>query len=300
MFSVVIPLYNKQDQIYDTLKSVLNQTYHNFEIVIVNDGSTDRSIAIVSQIKDSRIRIVEQENSGVSAARNMGIREARFDWVAFLDADDLWDSLKLERIREAIYKAPEIIWLFSGYRMVIGSRAYDRTYRQAGFFVDTLDALNDGLTIHTSTVVVKRCVFNEDDSLYFPLGVNNSEDREVWYRLIFKYPSAYNVPETLVDYVIDRSGKSLNTGSVGNFEFLKLKDRISDSLNKLPVERRDKFIIFLTEFNRRVCWRLWVRMGWKADFRKALSVKEERILSYFSSYPKIVRYVIFKLVSSRF
>ena len=83
MISVVIPLYNKEKQIAKTLQTVLNQTYQNFEIVIVNDGSTDGSVEEVLRISDSRIRLVNQENGGVSAARNRGIDEAKGEYIAF-------------------------------------------------------------------------------------------------------------------------------------------------------------------------------------------------------------------------
>lgn len=90
MISVVIPLYNKDKQIAKTLYSVLKQTYPNFEVIVVNDGSTDNSLSEVSKISDSRIRLICQENKGVSAARNRGIQEAKSDYIAFLDADDEW------------------------------------------------------------------------------------------------------------------------------------------------------------------------------------------------------------------
>lgn len=88
-FSIVIPLYNKETVISRTLQSVLKQSYSNYEVVVVDDGSKDRSIDIVSSYDDSRIRIINQENKGVSAARNRGIRESRYEWIFFLDADDL-------------------------------------------------------------------------------------------------------------------------------------------------------------------------------------------------------------------
>lgn len=83
MISVVIPLYNKEKQIKRTLQSVLTQTFQDFEIVIVNDGSTDNSTIEVEKIKDSRIRLIHQENAGVSAARNKGIEEAKYELIAF-------------------------------------------------------------------------------------------------------------------------------------------------------------------------------------------------------------------------
>src|SRR5690606_27294669 len=90
MFSVVIPLYNKEANIRQTLESVLNQTCTDFGIVIGNDGSKDNSRDVVLSMDDARIRLIDQENAGVSAARNRGIKEARGEWIAFLDADDLW------------------------------------------------------------------------------------------------------------------------------------------------------------------------------------------------------------------
>ncbi|QYS90674.1 glycosyltransferase family 2 protein [Flavobacterium covae] len=93
LFSVIIPLYNKENYIYNTLISVINQTYTYFEIIIVNDGSTDKSLEIVKNINDSRIKIFEQNNKGVSSARNLGIKNATGSLIAFLDADDLWKKI---------------------------------------------------------------------------------------------------------------------------------------------------------------------------------------------------------------
>lgn len=90
MISIVVPLYNKMHSIANTITSVLEQTYSNFEVVIVDDGSTDNSLGVISKtFSDSRIRVINQKNAGVSAARNAGVRAATADWIVFLDADDL-------------------------------------------------------------------------------------------------------------------------------------------------------------------------------------------------------------------
>ena len=96
--SIVIPLYNKGFIIHKTIKSVLEQTFTDFEIVIVNDGSTDSSFEIVSQISDERILLIQQENKGAAAARNLGIEKATSNLIAFLDADDFWYPNHLEEL----------------------------------------------------------------------------------------------------------------------------------------------------------------------------------------------------------
>lgn len=87
--SVIIPLYNKEKYIATTVNSVLQQSFKDFEIVVVNDGSTDISLSIVESISDQRIRLINKQNEGVSATRNRGIQEAKGDYIMFLDADDV-------------------------------------------------------------------------------------------------------------------------------------------------------------------------------------------------------------------
>lgn len=94
--SVIIPLYNKEPIIERTIKSVLNQSYSDFELIIVNDGSTDNSVEVVKRFDDDRIVLVEQENAGPSAARNAGIKKAKGEWIVFLDADDELNDYALE------------------------------------------------------------------------------------------------------------------------------------------------------------------------------------------------------------
>lgn len=96
MFSIIIPLYNKADYVAETLRSVLNQTYNYYEVIVVNDSSTDNSLEIVSSFHDKRIHVYTKKNEGVSAARNYGIMHAKHDYIAFLDADDIWDIDYLE------------------------------------------------------------------------------------------------------------------------------------------------------------------------------------------------------------
>ena len=101
-FSVVIPLYNKEQIIGKTIQSVLNQLYQNFEIVVVDDGCTDKSVSLVEKIKDERIKIIRKKNGGVSSARNLGIQNTQYNWIVFLDADDYWDENHLLNLQNVL------------------------------------------------------------------------------------------------------------------------------------------------------------------------------------------------------
>ena len=96
LVSIIIPVFNSEEYIADTLTSALSQTWANTEVIIVDDGSTDRSLNIARQFNDDRIRVFEQENKGASAARNKGLAEAKGDYIQFLDADDVLNNIKVE------------------------------------------------------------------------------------------------------------------------------------------------------------------------------------------------------------
>ena len=140
MISVVIPLYNKEKQIKRTLQSVLTQTFQDFEIVIVNDGSTDNSTIEVEKIKDSRIRLIHQENAGVSAARNKGIEEAKYELIALLDADDEWKNKYLE-VQYDLYKK----------------------YPKCDIFACNYEFVNEKHDI--SPTIIKKLSFKENDGI---------------------------------------------------------------------------------------------------------------------------------------
>ena len=97
-YSVVIPLYNKEHYIASTLRSVLAQTYPDYEVIVVDDGSTDHSLQACKTVQSDKIRIVQQANQGVSAARNKGIELAAGEYICFLDADDTWHPDYLQNI----------------------------------------------------------------------------------------------------------------------------------------------------------------------------------------------------------
>ena len=103
-FSVVVTVYNKSNFIESTIKSVLNQSFKRFELIVVNDGSTDNSEELIKTFKDSRLQLITTRNQGASNSRNLGIEKANCDYIALLDGDDTWDSEYLKTVSEAIAK----------------------------------------------------------------------------------------------------------------------------------------------------------------------------------------------------
>ena len=299
MFSVVIPLYNKEANIRQTLESVLNQIFTDFEIVIVNDGSKDNSRDVVLSMDDARIRLIDQENAGVSAARNRGIKEARGEWIAFLDADDLWREDKLEKYVDAILRNDGSQWFVSGYQSTKNGKVVNFLYGNSGPLEDPLDDLINGMSIHTSTVVVKKSYFEKDSRIFFKEGVNNSEDREVWYRLMFRYPRLYYINQVLSYYILDADTDSLTKRSDRKSHFLSLKNRLANDLEDqtiLPADRRDKIEQFIDSFNRKALWYQWKNEILRKEDKSYLTKRDQRLMDFFDFLPKKLKLVILKLI----
>ncbi len=132
LVSVVIPLYNKENYIIQTLQSVMNQTYANLECIIVDDGSTDNSVELASQfITEHKLpwRLIFQENSGQTKARNHGIQQAQGEFIAFLDSDDLWPASKIELQVKAIEKSPDSVLVLSSYAIFSEGNSIPRVVR---------------------------------------------------------------------------------------------------------------------------------------------------------------------------
>lgn len=196
--SVVIPLYNKERYIASALESILDQSYQPAEIIVVNDGSTDRSTEVVELFNDPRIKLINQEHSGVSAARNTGWRMAQSEWVAFLDGDDEWKTdflLKTSTMVRALAKEGVV---------VVGSSHMDENGQP---WVD--DASPSGLIedyfgasaairrslLHGSAVLVKKQALMEIGG--FPEGIQFGEDNDTWCRLAWTGPIGF-IKEPLV------------------------------------------------------------------------------------------------------
>lgn len=195
--SVVMPLYNKAAQVLATVASVTAQTVSNWELVVVDDGSTDNGPALVRALADPRIRLVSQPNAGVSAARNLGIELASADLIAFLDADDLWLPEFLTTILALQTDYPEVSWFATGYeiRPPLGSAFASRLRGCATDFVRGIlpdyfaVAICSDPPVWTSATAVQRSVIQEVGG--FPVGIGSGEDLLTWARLAACFPLAY-------------------------------------------------------------------------------------------------------------
>ena len=154
-YSVVIPLYNKAECVKHTIESVLAQTIDDFEIVVIDDGSTDSGASVVQGINDNRIRLIQQENQGVSAARNTGISNAKGEIVAFLDADDIWMPDFLATVEILFNEFPEANIACINYQVSYGNRVIAPEWKSVDNDTDCL--VNDFFEMATGAFWVTHC-----------------------------------------------------------------------------------------------------------------------------------------------
>ncbi len=198
--SVVIPAYNAARWIGETLESVLAQTYQDFEVIVVDDGSTDETAAVVGEF-GGRVRCIQQPNRGQASARNAGIRAARGEYIAFLDADDLWLKEKLH-IQVGLLKSSGLAWVYSDAiafdnqtgRVLFRFGQVDRQY--AG---DILELLFFTDFIPSPTPVIRKSVFEQVGCFDEHKTVQNREDWAMWLRIAACYPVGLT-PEPLAEY----------------------------------------------------------------------------------------------------
>lgn len=208
--SVIIPAYNAEPFIEDTVRSVLDQTFSDLEVILVDDGSTDGTVARLEKFGD-RIRVERQGNGGVAKARNTGVRIATGEWIAFLDADDLWLPDKLERQ----LAAPSAVMVYSD-RYNIGARGELPelqslvTPMHGGDVFVTL--LTDGNFITNTSVMVRRALFEQMGGFF--TGLNGTEDWDLWIRIAEQH-AIHFVNEPLVRYRFHPGGISRNYRRMG-------------------------------------------------------------------------------------
>lgn len=215
-FTVIIPLYNKENYITDTLNSVLAQTFTDFEIIVINDTSTDNSLAVAQTIKDKRIRFINHPiNKGLSASRNTGIRNASSNYVAFLDADDLWKPTFLETISKLINHYPQASLFATKYEEIYPGNVILEPYIKLSLndnnmgIIDFYKSNLNKSIYYPSCLCVKKEIFETIG--YYDENITFGEDIDFNIRAHFQFTMAYSsLP--LVSYMMDSQNQITQSG----------------------------------------------------------------------------------------
>lgn len=208
-FSVIIPIHNKLPHLQRSITSVLKQTYINFELILVDDASTDGSEDEVLMYDDPRIRLFRRAKAGPGgyAARNLGIRQARYDWVCFLDADDEWEINLLETIKHTIEKHQEVECVSWGWRNVMENKDWlDKTSaknRHDSFrYFSLTDFFNQRHTLWTGAVAFKKSLIQAAGA--FPeVGFKRGGDVDTWIRCLSRSKANIWINRNLATYYMD-------------------------------------------------------------------------------------------------
>ncbi|MFC2719246.1 MAG: glycosyltransferase [Bacteroidota bacterium] len=191
MFSVIIPLYNKVPYIAKAIESVLGQTYRDFEVIVIDDGSTDQSLEVAKTFENKSITIISQPNSGVSTARNNGVKLAKHPYICFLDADDWWHPTFLEEMKRLITDFPDAGIYGSGYYIVKnGQERIAPIGVPQGFERGIIDycevyAKTLCMPLTSISVVIPKHIFDEERG--FKSQLKFGEDFDLWIRIALKH-----------------------------------------------------------------------------------------------------------------
>lgn len=230
--SVIIPAYNAMNYLPDTLDNLLKQTYNDFEIIIVNDGSSDSIEQWFSQLQDRRVKLISQENQGAGLARNTGIINAKGEYLAFLDADDIWESTKLEKQLRILEENPEVglVYTWVEYISETGQSTGRIVKHQAeGNVWEKLIKCN--LVECGSVAMVRRSCF--DDVGIFDRNLSSFvEDWDMWLRIASRFPFKV-AKEVLVYYRQHPNGGSKNWPSMEENYKIVIEKAFSSAPNKL-------------------------------------------------------------------
>ncbi|RAM50281.1 MAG: glycosyltransferase family 2 protein [Hapalosiphonaceae cyanobacterium JJU2] len=268
--SVVIPAYNAMLFLPETLESVLQQTFTDFEVFIVNDGSSDNIVEWASDIGDSRVKLISQANQRVSAARNTGIAHAQGEYIAFLDADDLWEPTKLEKQVRCLDEKPEVGLVYTWTLLV------DKENNPTGrIFASHLEGniwnellVNDPIASGSSAMVRRICF---DTVGLFDRDLAYAPDLDMWVRIALRYPVAV-VKEPLLRYrQLPNSFSRNRQGMIKDIRAVIEKTFASVSLEQLYLRNRCYASIFFGL--------AWFSVD-DGDWKKAIYLRQQALLHY--------------------
>ncbi|AFY58142.1 glycosyl transferase [Rivularia sp. PCC 7116] len=221
IISVVVPAYNSQSTILETIDSVLGQTFSDFELIVINDGSTDNTLEILTSVKDTRLKVYSYPNGGLPAARNRGIARASGEFISFIDADDLWTPDKLELQIQALQKNPSAGVAYS-WTICMGNNGesfhpgVSESYQgnvYANLLVGNFIASGSNVLLRKETI---------ESAGYFDESLKSSEDWDYWLRLAPKWDFVV-VPKPQIIYRLSSGAMSSNLDVMEKYQTLVLK-----------------------------------------------------------------------------
>jgi len=221
LVSVVIPAYNAEKYIEEAINSVLNQTFQDFEVIVIDDGSQDSTKEKVLNYSDSRIKYIYKENGGPSTARNAGIKNAKGEYIAFLDYDDIWMPQKLERQLAKFSLEPDLGLVYSWVQSINpdGSTRFVSEPENEGWVHNEI--ILDNFQHNGSIQLVKKECFEKAG--YFDESLLNAQDWDMWIRLA-KYYKFGVVKEILVRYRVRSDSLSKRHRRL-NKAFIRIMDK---------------------------------------------------------------------------
>ncbi len=267
-FSIVIPVYNKEKFVAKTIESVLAQTFADYEIIIVNDGSTDQSESKILAFQDNRIQYYSKQNEGVALARNFGIEKANANYVCFLDADDFWFPNFLETMHHFISKFREQKVFACAIEIETQNKTIQAQYsipKNADFdIVSFFEASQKECVLWTSSVCIHKSVFEKVGA--FDTKIKHGEDTELWIRIGLQFPIVF-IRKILARYVYDEESISRNSNyffEPYTFEKYALEEKQNPELKKFMDLNRFSAVI---KYNINGDWKSSMELSSEIDLK---------------------------------
>lgn len=263
VISVVIPVYNGAKTIKETIESVLQQTYQSFEIIVINDGSQDETLAVINSIQDQRVKVFSYPNAGLSASRNRGFAQARGEYIAFLDADDLWTKDKLEAQLEALQQNPQAAVAYSWTDHIDEDGKFLRpaSYNSCSGNVYERLLIGNFLVCGSNTLIRAQALTKIGG---FDESLNSAEDWDMWLRLAPCHEFVV-VPRPQVLYRISPYSMSANISKM-ELASLQVLERAYSQAPEALQYRKKETLGFIYKFlmDKALQDSVASRRGWKA------------------------------------